>query len=569
LKSSLDPLSVAIFEQRIRFVTRYMSELLQRTSRSPTFSLVKDFAIGIYDGQARMLHQTGIPMLSFAIGPSLKHLARYFDGEISPGDVFLHNDVYTGGNQNNDWGIFRPIFCDDKLVAWTATKGHMVDSGGGTAGGYNPAASEIWQESLRITPLKIYEQGRVRKDVWDFVLGNVRHSIVGDDIKAMIGACVIGENQLRKPLDACGWQGFTSYCDTLLSSSEKQVRDAVSRWPDGDCEGASYLNSDGVTKGKKYRIAVKVRKRNSEIKFDFSGTDDQSPSYTNMPISTALGAVAVAYLMVLRPEEHNYFNEGMFAPIATVFRKGSLLNPTFPAATTMGNQMGDQVIDSIMKALSTLLPDKVTAGWHFMCALKWAGIDPRTGDYYDDFGFFAEKGGSGAANGADGIDVIDDSKNGGTIVSQDIELLEATSPVTVLHYEYLPDSAGSGEYRGGLGARTVMRFEGERTSLATFGDGIESEGAEPPYGLAGGRPGTLNKVTLTFPDGREQNMGSKELIVRIPKGTVVEQIVGGGGGYGNPAERARERILQEVKSGLLSREKLRNDYGLEDGLSRA
>src|SRR5438552_10259306 len=378
--SDVDNVSAVIFEQRIRFLVRHIAELLVRTSRSNTFALVRDFAVGIYNPSGRMLYQTGIPILSFAINPCLKNILKYYTAsasnqtdvvrDIFPGDVILHNDVYSGGNQNNDWGIYKPVFYKDRLVAWACAKGHMADSGGGTAGGYDPTSSEIWQESLRIPPLKVFENGRLRRDVWDMVFANVRYQVVADDVNAIIGSCTMGEREILKLLERYGAGRFLQYQDYLLTASERYVRGVVSKWQDGEFHGESFMNSDGVTPNKKYRIAVDISKRDSEIILDFSGTDAQAPSYTNMPESASLGAASVAFLMLLRPGDDNYFNEGLFAPLKANFPLGSILNPRFPAATTMGNQIADQVIEAIMRALAKPLAERVIAGWNFMCGLK-------------------------------------------------------------------------------------------------------------------------------------------------------------------------------------------------------
>ena len=191
---TIDKILVSILGRALKAITDEMSLTMEKTTRSPILCEAKDFVTGLYDAEGRMLEQTeNLPILSFSLSPVCEFIAKKFEGRVYPGDVFFHNDVFTLGNQNNDVAVFKPIFFGETLVAWSAAKGHMADIGGNVRGGYNPNATEVWQEALRIPAVKVYERGVLREDVWDLIFANIRLDIVQEDMRAEIGACTVGE----------------------------------------------------------------------------------------------------------------------------------------------------------------------------------------------------------------------------------------------------------------------------------------------------------------------------------------------------------------------------------------
>ena len=190
--TKIDKILASVFQRRFKSITEEMSIALTKTTRSPILCEAKDFVTGLYDAKGKMLEQTeNLPILSFSLGPVCEYIVKYFGKEIYPGDVIFHNDVFSMGNQNNDVAVYKPIFYNNKLIAWSACKGHQADIGGAVAGGYNPNATEVWQEALRIPPVKVYEKGKLRKDVWDLIFANIRFDIVAEDMRAEIGSCVV------------------------------------------------------------------------------------------------------------------------------------------------------------------------------------------------------------------------------------------------------------------------------------------------------------------------------------------------------------------------------------------
>jgi N-methylhydantoinase B len=561
--SGADPILASVLQRRVQAISNEMATVLMRTSRSPIFNEVGDLVTVIFDRCGRTMAQTEYAsIIANGAQPPLQRIIEYFGEDLHDGDVILHNDVYSGGNQNADVGVFLPIFHEGELVAWSASKGHVADIGGMTAGGYDPRAREVWQEAFRIPPLKLHDRGELRRDVWDLVRANIRFEIVAEDIRAMIGACTIGRRRLVDVLGRYGVEPFDAHMDYVIAASERQVRAELRRWPDGTFHGESWMVSDGLDPTRRYRVAVTVTISGSEITFDFSETDDQAPGFTNMPAASAIGAVRVTFLMLLAAGGLTIpTNHGLFAPVHTVFRKGSLLDPHFPASTIFGNQMCDEVLESIMRALADALPDRVTAGWNQYLCTALSANDPRTNEPSVSLTIF-QRGGPGAMQGADGYDALGFTGTPGSLRSPDMEMFELSTPHLMHYCEYLPDSAGHGEWRGGYGTRSSWTFYGEGETGTTIGDDVAAEGADPPQGLFGGGPGGLNELRLTFPDGSVRDWGSKEIIERIPPGTVCESVNGGGGGYGDARRRDPELVLAEVRDGLLSAEAARRDYGV-------
>ena len=227
----------SIMASRLKTIGERMGVVVERSARSPLLVEGRDFSLGIYDAKGILLEQTEyIPVLGYATTPAMRYIADYFGEEVAEGDVVLHNDPYTGGNQLSDWKVAKPVFHDGEHLAWVVIAAHQADVGGAVPGSYNPNATDMWQEGMRITPLKLYEGGSVRRDVWDFVFGNVRLPIVADDVTAMIGACAIGERELKGVFARYGRDAFVTASQRLLDAAEQSARAVVSQIEDGTYE---------------------------------------------------------------------------------------------------------------------------------------------------------------------------------------------------------------------------------------------------------------------------------------------------------------------------------------------
>lgn len=559
MSKKIDKILASVLQRRFKSITEEMGFTLLRTTRSPILNEARDFVTGLYDCKGRMLEQTEyIPVLAFAIQPACEYIVRYFGDDLKPGDVILHNDVFSGGNQNADVAVFRPIFHEDELVAWAACKGHQADIGGAVAGGYNPEAREVWQEALRITPVKIVEAGKLRKDVWDLISANIRYDIVAEDIRAEMGGCVVGDRAVRSLLERYGKEKFDDHVQYLFDVTEKMVRREIKAIPDGVYHGESSVFYDGINEGSRMKIDLDVLVEGEEITFDFTGSSPQTEGFVNAPYAATASAVLLTFLMLINPDIPH--NDGIMRPIHIVNPEGSFLNARFPAATTFGNSITGPNADAIFKAMSQALPKKVTAGWNRFLGFTITGYDPRKKRPYVDILFLALKGGSGGTWMADGYDHIGLINCAGGILAQDYEMFEIHDPHFLLKHEYLTDSAGAGRWRGGLGVETEFVINGEKVTGIAFGDGVEEEARA--FGFFGGKKGAANRIELRYPDGSVRVPKSKEIVRNIPTHTIFNEKAGGGGGYGNPFLRPADKVLEDVKNELVSLTSAREDYGV-------
>ncbi len=553
----IDKILLSIFRRAFKSITDEMSISLTKTTRSPILCEAKDFVTGLYDADGNMLEQTeNLPILSFSLGPVCKVILDQYGKDIHEGDVIIHNDVFSMGNQNNDVAIFKPIFCKGTLVGWAAAKGHQADIGGAVQGGYNPNATEVWQEALRIPAVKLYEKGKFREDVWNLIFANIRLSIVQEDIKAQIGACSLGERRLNSLVSKYGIDCYLAHKLELFNSTEKMMRAEIASVPNGTYEGSSMVYYDGKHLGSKFEIKAKITVEDKDIIFDFSETSDQTNGFVNGTFTSTCSAITLTFLQMVNPNIPH--NQGMIKPLKYIVPEGTILNASYPKATTFGNHLCPQVADSIFKALGPAMPHRVTAGWnHLLCSL-FTGDHPRTGEKYVDICFMGLKGGSGALEGDDGYDHIGMIDASGGLLDQDYEMYEQQTPHLILKHEYLTNSGGVGKWRGGLGVETIIKMGGDNTTMVVFGDGD----VEANYGLFGGKGSVLNSIILSYPDGKDHTPLSKDIVEGIPKGTIYKQIAGGGGGYGNPKERDREAVKRDLLNEVITSEQAKNEYGL-------
>ncbi|MEE9257525.1 MAG: hydantoinase B/oxoprolinase family protein, partial [bacterium] len=313
----IDRILASVLQRRLRSITEEMALTLLHTTRSPILSEGRDFATGVYAANGDMLEQTEYTaLLGFALQPSLKACIEYFAGDIRPGDIIFHNDVYRSGNQINDLGVFKPVFFEGKLAAWAACKAHQADLGGGAPGGYNPEATEIWHEGLRIPPLKMWEGGRLRRDVWDFLFANTRLDIVAEDVKACAGSCNVGERRVLEVLGRYGREVFDRHMAYVMDGAERIMRREIASMPDGEYRGESFLANDAIQEGVRHRVVCTVRIDGDEIAFDYTGSAGPTPGYANAPLHAATSGLMIAILMNVDPNVPH--NAGMVRPIKMI-----------------------------------------------------------------------------------------------------------------------------------------------------------------------------------------------------------------------------------------------------------
>ncbi len=553
---TIDPILLSVYARTFRSITDEMSISMQQTTRSPILCEAKDYVTGLYDAEGRMLEQTeNLPILAFSLAPVCKYIRSYFGDDLHPGDVIFHNDVFSYGNQNNDVAVYKPIYFEGELVAWTAVKGHQADIGGAVAGGYNPNAVEVWQEALRIPPVKVYEKGNLRKDVWNLIFANIRFDIVQHDMKAEIGACRVGERRMLSLLEKYGRESFEAHKNALFDATRRMMESEIATIPNGVYKGDGRVYYDGRHEGSQFTVRVTITVEDKHIKFDYSQTDAQTNGFVNGTFTSSASATILTLLQMVNPDIPH--NEGMIGPIEIVIPEGTILNAGYPKATTFGNHLCPPNAEAIQRALAPVMPDRVTAGWNNLLCSLTTGVDPQKQEKYVDIGFMGLKGGSGALRGCDGYDHIGMIDASGGVLDQDYEMFEQQTPQLLRKHEYLMDSAGPGQWRGGLGVETIFSIGSDDTQVVIFGDGD----FEPAFGLFGGGDGTLNFIRLEYPDGRVVTPRNKDLITGVPRGTIYHQQAGGGGGYGDPHRRDRAKLAEEVRDGLISPEAARTVYG--------
>jgi len=557
--TQVDPILLSVYARAFKAITDEMSLSVEKTTRSPILCEAKDFVTGLYDAEGRMLEQTeNLPILAFSLAPVCKYLVEYFGDDLHEGDVIFHNDVFSLGNQNNDVAVFKPIFHDGTLVGWAAVKGHQADIGGAVRGGYNPNATEVWQEALRIPPVKVYERGKLRRDVWELIFANIRLDIVQHDLRAQMGACTVGERRLLALISKYGLASFEAHKAALFEATRKMMEAEIGKIPNGTYAGEGMIYFDGHHEGTEFTIRVTITVADHRITFDYSATDAQTDGFVNGTFTSSASATILTLLQMVNPDIPH--NEGMVEPIDIVIPEGTVLNASYPKATTFGNHLCPPNADAIIRALASVIPDRVTAGWNNLLCSLTTGIDPEHGEPYVDIGFMGLKGGSGAMQGTDGYDHIGMIDASGGVLDQDYEMFEQMTPHRLLRHEYIPDSGGPGQWRGGLGVVTEFIIGSDDTQLVTFGDGD----FEPAFGLFGGHGSILNTIDLTYPDGTQVVPKNKDLITGVPRGTRYHQVAGGGGGYGDPRQRDRRKLAEEIENGIISIEQARDAYGYEE-----
>jgi N-methylhydantoinase B len=349
---------------------------------------------------------------------------------------------------------------------------------------------------------------------------------------------------------------FESHKEFLFDSTEKMMRAEIKTIPNGEYRGEATVYYDGKTPGSEYKIRVKITVEDGEIFFDYSETDPQTDGFVNGTYTSSASATLLTFLQMVNPDMPH--NDGMVRPVHIEIPEGTILNAKYPAATTFGNHLCPPNADAIIRALSKGIPERVTAGWNQLLCYLTSGFDTRKMTNYVDIGFIGLKGGSGATSGVDGYDHIGMIDASGGVLDQDYEMFEQQTPHLLLQHEYWEDSAGAGQWRGGLGVETEFKIGGKNTKVVTFGDGD----VEPAFGLYGGHESTLNKIELRYPDGRVYQTTTKDLVEDVPEGTILFQQAGGGGGYGDPRLRDPKKVAQEVKNGMISIRRAREDYGV-------
>ena len=545
--AKLDRITVSVIQHRLESIVQEMGEAMLRTAYSQILNSSRDFSTAVFDGQGRLAAQAEhVPIHVGALPWAVASIADFFKGRIRPGDMFLLHDPYHGNNHLPDLTVLLPVFAGDSLVFWSLNRAHQHDIGGATHGTYNPGATEIWQEGIRITPLKLYDGGELRDDVMQMVATNVRHprDFLGD-LRAMIGSARVGERRLLKLVDEYGLDTVLPTVGEILDGSERQARQCIAQWKDGVYRAESILDDDGhgITD---IHIRATVTKRGDGLIVDLTECDPQVIGFVNSSYPNTMSAVHMALAYLIDPRTPK--NEGTFRPVTVELKQGTIVWPHEPAPVTLStNHCAQEIAEAIIKALAPSCPDRVIAGWSRRFRIAIQGTNPRTRRPFI-WHLFHARGGGGASPVGDGWETAGEGQAAGGIKFGSVEVAETRFPLFFERHEFRPDSPGDGRFRGGVGS--VLELHMETTEPAkgnTAGDGVR----HPSYGILGGRDGLPHRYRMVA-GGRTRVLKTKEVGIPIPPGAVFYIDSAGGGGYGDPRERDPEARRSDLVNGFVT-----------------
>jgi N-methylhydantoinase B len=543
----IDPITRSVVQHRLGSIVTEMGEAMLRTSYSQILNSSRDFSLAICDTRGRLIAQAEhIPVHVGALPWATRAVEERFK-DVAPGDVILLNDPYHGGSHLPDLTAFVPIFDGERRLLWTIVRAHQSDIGGGTHGGYNPSAREIYQEGLRIPPIKLYEAGRPRDDLLDLLALNIRNPReFRGDLAAMLGAAHLGERRLSRLFAEFGAPTVEAAIEAILDAAEQQTRAVVSTWKDGVFHGEAFLDDDGHGRSD-IRISAKVTKKGTDVEVDLSDSDPQSTSFVNSSHANMQAAVAMAFAYLIDPEIPK--NDGALRPLKVIARQGTIVwaDPGRPV-TLCTSHPSNEIVEAIVKALSVSCPERAMAGWSRRFRIAIQGEDPRNGRNFIWHMFQARPGG-GASSGGDGYSSIGEWHTVGGLKFGSIEVAEVRFPLHFRLHEFRAGSGGDGQFRGGLGVSLDLMLETAKSALGnTAGEGTR----HGPCGMLGGEDGAPHRYRLISEGKEPRELRTKEVGIEIRPGDCLEVRSSGGGGWGPPARRSAEARARDREQGLIA-----------------
>jgi N-methylhydantoinase B len=529
-----DPITVSVVQHRLQAIVEEMGEAMLRTSYSQILNSSRDFSTAILDPDGRLIAQAEhVPIHVGALPWAVRSVRDFFGDTVRPGDVYLLNDPYHGNNHLPDLTAFVPVFSEDQLVFWSVNRSHQSDIGGATHGAYNPGATEIWQEGIRITPLKLHDRGVVREDVLQMIATNVRHPRdFRGDLAAMIGSARVGERRMLALLAEYGQPLALAAVEGVLDGAERQARACIAGWTDGVYRGEAIIDDDGHG-FEDIWVRATVTKRGSDVVVDLSDSHPQVHGFINSSYPNMRAAVCMALAYLIDP--HTPKNDGAFRSLSVVAREGTVVwaRPGAPV-TLCTNHCAQEIMEAVIKALAPACPDRAMAGWGRRFRIAIQGEDPRTRRPFIWHMFHARPGG-GASPAGDGWPTAGEWQAAGGIKFGSVEVTEVRFPLFFRRHEFRADSGGDGRYRGGVGTSMELTVEIDQPARAnTAGDGVR-HGA---CGLFGGADGLPHHYVLRSRGRPDRVLRTKEVGIAVHPGDVIHVESGGGGGWGDPRQRA-------------------------------
>ncbi len=564
----MDMVTMNIIDSTMVSVCREMGIVLMKTSYSTIFNEALDFTCALVGPTGEMISQAefcpsmigGVPLLARSC------VLEFKPGEIVEGDVIVHNDPYRGGLHCPEHTMIKPVFVDGELMAYAMSIGHLVEIGGMVAGAFNGEATEIFQEGIRVPPVKIRSQGQDVEEVWKLLLENVRTPRYNyGDLRALIAAVDVGEKRIGDLVRKYGKDVFRKTCADLITYSEARMRAEIAQIPDGKYSFSDTVEDDGI-EAKPYKINVTVHVQGEEVVIDYTGTSLQARG----PINGTLGVSwSAAYNAMLHMTDQSIpRNSGCFRPIKIISPPGTVVNVDYPGPEVGGNtETHCKIAGTIIGAMAKAVPNRsMAAEGATHTNFVFSGHDAAQDETFVCYAI--ELGGWGGRSFADGNDATDAINGNCRVVP--VEVFETRYPWQTLSYELVPDSGGPGEHRGGLSTRRTLK----NAKVVITGSQMSDRHHNRPWGLNGGQPGGLAGTWHRAANSDRWQMidkafgkvsASKWANIRIQPGDSMRFQTPGGGGWGDPKKRARDQVVEDLREGYISKETARSVYGLESG----
>lgn len=550
-----DPITFEVLRNAFSSIGNEMGVVLEKSAYSVVVSEGMDFGTGLYTADGDMIAQgeAGIAGHVAAMQFAVKSVIEWFGkDDFQPGDAVIANCPFLTATHLMDVVIVTPFFYQDKLFGFLGATAHWPDIGGMNPGGFSADATEIYQEGLRMVPVKLYRSGKPVRDVHSLILENVR---VPDerlgDIRAQLGACRTGERRWEELLDKYGARVVEDCILELQDYSECLLRDEIRRLPRGNYTFQDWIDTDG-TSTESFKVNVTVTVEDGDLYVDFSGSSPAAKGPVNLPPDAVYSSLFVA-VKAMYPDIPA--NAGCFRPLHIITPENSIVNPPFPSPVSGASELYCRVPDAFLGAMAQALPEKVCAGsYGTFNNFVMGGWDPIR--QHNFVLYIWGEGGWGALHDQDGtnavIDLIANGKN------EPVESLEAHYPIRIERYSLRPDSEGPGHFRGGLGIeREIVVVAGEFNSFVA-GD----RAWHLPYGICGGEDAEGNEVILNPGRSDERLLSPRTSRIPVKEGDLILYRQPGGGGYGDPMERDPARVEDDIRLGYIGIERARQRYGV-------
>lgn len=557
---NVDKITLSVVRGVLETTQREMTVTLEKTARSSVFNTAHDYSNAIFNHRAEMILQgQDIPIHLGSLMPAMKAVANYFKDDLNEGDIVYHNDPRYMGSHILDCCMYNPVFYKGELVFWTVCKGHVTDIGGPVPAGYNPNAKELYAEGLLIPPVKLWERGKERKDVINFMLSNMRARRDQEgDLKAQYGAVKVGERNLIALLDKYGVQTVRDCIDELMDMADKQMRAIIREMPDGVYEDSAIVEDAGHGYGD-LEIKARIEIKGDDLKVNIS-SPPQIPYFINSYAGNSVSGVYLGLMMFAQVDPP--YNEGLYRCVELdLGPKGTLCNAQEPApCVNCTTTPMETLADAVRKALEKASPERAVASWGHANGCNIAGFDKRHNEEYVSMILASIISGAGATAYMDGWHACGPQCCFGALYSGDIEVLEYSYPVIIHQYSLMTDSGGAGKYRGGSGTVWEVEPLDHEMTVITFGEGRRF----PALGAAGAESvltdAKVGRLVVKNAEGAKTYRDN--MVVTIKPGESAANHNPGGGGYGNPFERPVEWVVEDVRNRIVSEEGARKEYGV-------